>query len=252
MAESFGTDAERYDRARPRYPEPMVERLVATAPGTRVLDVGCGTGIAARQFQSAGCAVFGVEPDERMAQVARDLGLEVDVARFEDWDPAGRRFDAVVAATAWHWIDPVAGAAKAGAVLPAGGVLATFWNAFVLPAEVAEATAAAYQRVVPDSPLDLRAMAAKGLDGYDPALDRTAEGIAAAGGFADTERWRFGWEWTYSREAWLDQLPTTGGMAVLSPEQVAEVLKDVGAAIDGLGGSFTMSYRTVVAVAVRA
>jgi hypothetical protein len=37
------------------------------------------------------------------------------VAKFEDWDPAGRTFDSVIAAQAWHWVDPVAGAAKAAA-----------------------------------------------------------------------------------------------------------------------------------------
>ena len=38
-------------------------------------------------------------------------GYEVEVAKFEDWDAAGRRFDAVIAGQTWHWIDPVAGAA---------------------------------------------------------------------------------------------------------------------------------------------
>ncbi|MEU6126577.1 hypothetical protein [Streptomyces sp. NPDC047123] len=41
MAESFGVDAERYDRARPRYPDALVARIVAAAPGPAVLDVGC-------------------------------------------------------------------------------------------------------------------------------------------------------------------------------------------------------------------
>jgi len=53
MAESFGIDPERYDRTRPRYPDAMVDRIVAGRPGPDVLDVGCGTGTAARQFQAA-------------------------------------------------------------------------------------------------------------------------------------------------------------------------------------------------------
>ncbi|MES4831337.1 methyltransferase domain-containing protein, partial [Streptomyces anthocyanicus] len=87
-AESFGADAQRYDRARPPYPDALVTRVVAGSPGTDVLDVGCGTGIAARQFRAAGCAVLGVEPDARMAAFARDRGLPVEVAAFEAWDPA--------------------------------------------------------------------------------------------------------------------------------------------------------------------
>ncbi len=57
--------------------------------------------------------MLGVEPDERMAAFARRSRVEVEVARFEDWQSAGRQFDAVIAGTAWHWVDPVAGAAKA-------------------------------------------------------------------------------------------------------------------------------------------
>src|SRR4051794_5660451 len=88
MAESFGSDADRYDRARPRYPAALVDRIIAASPGRDVLDIGCGTGIEARQFEAAGCRVLGVEPDARMAEVARRGGLEVDVATFEAWDAA--------------------------------------------------------------------------------------------------------------------------------------------------------------------
>src|SRR5205823_6386985 len=90
IAESFGLNAERYDRTRPRYPEAMVARIVAASPGPDVLDVGAGTGTAARQFQAAGCTVLGVDPDPLMADFARRRGLPVEVATFEDWDPAGR------------------------------------------------------------------------------------------------------------------------------------------------------------------
>jgi predicted TPR repeat methyltransferase len=83
IAESFGADAERYDRARPRYPTAVVGAIVAASPGRNVLDVGCGTGISSRQFQAAGCTVLGVEVDARMAAWARDRGLDVEVATFE-------------------------------------------------------------------------------------------------------------------------------------------------------------------------
>ena len=133
VAEGFGANAGRYDRARPSYPGAMVDRILATSPGRRVLDVGCGTGIVARLFQGAGAEVLGVDPDERMAAQARARGLEVEVARIEDWDPAGRHFDAVVAGQAWHWVDPAAGARRAAQALRPGGRLAVFWNSFPAP-----------------------------------------------------------------------------------------------------------------------
>src|ERR1700733_10674404 len=108
MAQSFGTDPERYDRARPSYPAALVERVIAARPVSDVLDVGCGTGIVARQFEAAGCSVRGVEPDARMADQARQRGLEVEVATFEGWDPAGREFGAVVAGQAGALTRPAA------------------------------------------------------------------------------------------------------------------------------------------------
>jgi SAM-dependent methyltransferase len=250
VAESFGTDPERYDRTRPRYPDALVERVVAASPGVDVLDVGCGTGIEARQFQAAGCNVLGVEPDARMAEFARRTGVEGEVATFEAWDPAGRTFDAVVAGQAWHWVDPVAGAAKAARVLRPGGRLAAFWHVFAPPPQVTDAFAAVYERVVPDSPFNLRVMR-QPLDTYQALCATAADGIRQAGGFSDPEQWRFDWERSYTRQEWLDLVPTQGPLTRLSPDKLAEVLEAVGAAIDAIGGTFTMASTTVVTTAAR-
>ncbi|MFB7629632.1 class I SAM-dependent methyltransferase [Streptomyces sp. NPDC056149] len=252
LAQSFGADAERYDRTRPRYPDALVQRIVAGRAGLDVLDVGCGTGIAARQFEAAGCRVLGVEPDARMAEVARRLGGTAEVARFEDWDPAGREFDAVVAGTAWHWIDPVAGAARAARALRPGGRLAPFWNVFRFPPEIGAAVATACQRALPDAPFDFSAMATGALDAYQGRFAGIADGIRTAGGFGEPEQWRVDWEWSYTRDAWLDQMPTQGPFTRLPPEALDEVLAGVGAAIDAAGGGFTMRYATVAVTAVRA
>ena len=252
IAESFGNDAERYDRTRPRYPQALVDRIVAASPGPDVLDVGCGTGTEARQFQAAGCAVLGVEPDERMAAFARRTGVMVEVATLEAWDPAGRAFDAVVAGTAWHWVDPVAGAAKAAQVLRPGGRLAPFHHVFQPPPELTDALATVYRRVAPESAFNLgNSPTRPALELYQPLFAKIASGITGAGGFTPPEQWRFDWEQSYSRDEWLDQLPTHGALTQLSPDKLAEVLEGVGAAIDVMGGSFTMPYTTVTVTAVR-
>lgn len=256
MAESFGVDPERYDRARPRYPEALVERIVATSPGIDVLDVGCGTGVAARQFQAAGRMVLGVDPDARMAEFARRTGVEVEVATFEAWDPAGRAFDAVVAGQAWHWVEPVAGAAKAAQVLRPGGRLAVFGHVFDAPPEVAEAFTVVYRRVAPDAPLNLWPAGSgqptgTALDIYQAMFTKAADGIRQVGGFGELEQWRFDWEQSYTRDEWLDHLPTTGALTQLPPNKLAEVLNCVGAAIDKAGGCFTMPYATLAATAAR-
>ena len=250
VAESFGSDAERYDRTRPLYLDALVDRIIAGSPGPDVLDVGCGTGIVARQFQASGCTVLGVEPDPRMAEFARRSAVEVEVATFEAWDPAGRTFDTVVAGTAWHWVDPVAGAAKAAQVLRPGGRLAAFGHAFQLPPEVLDALATVYQRVMPDSPFDLQPMR-RALDAYQRMYATFADGIRGVDGFTDPEQWRFDWERTYTQDEWLDQMPTHGVLTRLPPDKPAEVLDGVGAAIDATGGSLTLPYATVAVTAAR-
>lgn len=54
IAESFGSEAERYERTRPTYPKAMVDAVLAASEGHEILDVGIGTGISARPFREAG------------------------------------------------------------------------------------------------------------------------------------------------------------------------------------------------------
>ncbi len=251
-----------FDRTRPAYPEHMIKRLVSTAPGRDVLDVGCGSGIEARQFQAAGCTVLCVEPDAEMAEYARGTGVTVEVDTFEPWETAGRMFDAVVAGTAWHWVDPVAGAAKAARVLRPGGLLAPFHHASLTPPELADAagmavpawstrSADAYRRVAPTSVYDHDGRRIPALDLYQPMFDLMAEGIRQTGDFGEPEQWRFDWGQTYPKDDWLRSLSTQGALAKLPPEERTEVLAAVGAEIDRMGGSFTMSYATIAVVAAR-
>ena len=99
-----------------------------------------------------------------------------------DWDPAGRRFDAVIAAQSWHWVDPLAA--------------------------------------------------------YEAMIDRI--------GLPNAARERFDWERTYTREQWLDVVPTFGGHSRLPGlerilRRLAEVTPD----------RFTPPYATVALIATR-
>jgi SAM-dependent methyltransferase len=181
-----------------------------------------------------------------MAEFARQTGVDAEVSTFETWDAAGRTFDAVVAGQAWHWVDPVAGAAKAAEVLRPNGSLTLFWHVFEPPAEVRDATTAAYRRAVPDSPFgqrpDMRAV-----DMYQTMVTKALDALGPE--FGDQQRWRFEWTRHYTRAEWLDLLPTTGGLTRLPADKLADILDAVGAAIDDTG--FTMSYTTLAGTAQR-
>jgi SAM-dependent methyltransferase len=111
---TFDEAAERYDRARPGYPPAVFDDLAELAgvgPGRRVLEIGCGTGQATVPLAERGCQIVAVELGAGLAAVARrKLArfrlVQVAVAAFEDWPLSPDPFDVVLAATAFHWIDP--------------------------------------------------------------------------------------------------------------------------------------------------
>jgi SAM-dependent methyltransferase len=244
-AESFGAVAELYDRARPTYPPALVDALLVD-DAKRVLDVGCGTGIAGVLLAARGCSVLGVELDGRMAELARAKGLEVEVAPFELWEPGARRFDLMVSAQAWHWIEPRAGATMAAAALREGGRIALFWNFGDPPPRVRERLAPIYAYLEP------------GLENYsvllgnhDARARETVAGITDSARFGPAEVHRFPWSQAYETAGWLDHLRTHSDHHALPPSRRERLLAAVGEAIEGLGGSFEMTYEAVLVSASR-
>jgi len=223
----------------------MVDDLLAGEPG-RVLDVGCGTGKVARLFLARGWDVLGVEPDSRMASVAESHGIRVEVASFEAWEPARRKFDLVVSGQAWHWVDPSVGPRKAAAILAPGRQLAIFWNRGRHDSETRVAFDEAYSRFAPAL---VKESVPPGNKPRDHADDVAA--ISDTGLFARCEQRTYVWAQTYSRDEWLDQLGTHSDHIALEPEELATLLHGVGTAIDRLGGSIAVHYETQLISAQR-
>jgi SAM-dependent methyltransferase len=246
-AGSFGDDADLYDRVRPSYPPALIKRLVVDQPVT-VLDVGCGTGKAARLFVDRGLEVLGLEPDPRMAAVARRHGLAVEEGTFEAWDSRGRTFDLLTCAQAWHWVEPVAGSRKAAQVVRAGGRIGLFWNVGRPPEHVRKPVDAVYASLAPSL---VEQSIVLGL-GQEERAGLAAETLTASGKWADVRVETFPWERSYSTAEWLDQIQTHSDHRVLPPEQLAALLAGVGAEIDRLGGSFVMPYETALVTGIQA
>jgi SAM-dependent methyltransferase len=250
IAQSFGSDADRYDRARPRYPSTLVDTVIEHLAGHSLVDVGIGTGISAEPFRARGCNVLGIEPDPRMADLARAKGFTVETTRFEDWDSAGRRFDGVIAGQTWHWIDPVEGARRAADVLRPGGTLALFWNAATASPEIADEFAHIFESL--DTGLPFNPWSAQpDADPYGPIIDQATDGLRATGAFDSTLRFAFTWQATMPRDTYLEQASTSGGINRLPEDQIAALLHGMGEAIDAAGGALTVDYTTVLALTER-
>ncbi|MDQ6712182.1 MAG: class I SAM-dependent methyltransferase [Candidatus Dormibacteraeota bacterium] len=133
LRSTFDEAAELYERARPGYPAELFDDLAASAglrPGARVLEIGAGTGKATLPLAERNYQVTAIELGPNLASVARrNLArfpkIAVIVAAFEDWPLPPEPFDAVVSATAFHWLDPSVRVTKAADALRPGGVLAT-------------------------------------------------------------------------------------------------------------------------------
>ena len=123
------------------------------------------------------------------------------------------------------------------------------FDRYQLPPDVAEAFTAVYRRVLPDLPILQRGMS--GPDAYSALCAKAADGMRQAGAFGECEQWRFDWELPYTRHEWLDAVPTFGGHSRLPADKQRELLAGLGAAVDAVGGSFTMGYATVAATAAR-
>jgi SAM-dependent methyltransferase len=159
----FNEIPELYDRVRPGYPEELFADLVAISgidQRSTVLEVGCGTGQATRSLATLGCSVTAVEPGAGMVSLARQRlatfsNVEIERSTFEEWDDRGRRFDILVAASAWHWVDPSIGWPRAHDVLTPRGWMALVGNVVVRrpgESEVYAETADLHERFSPGNP----------------------------------------------------------------------------------------------------
>jgi SAM-dependent methyltransferase len=152
-----------YDRVRPTYPQELFADLVAITgvdETSSVLEVGCGTGQATRSLAALGCPLTAVEPGANLAAVARHRltgfpNVQIEISTFEEWPDRSRRFDLLVAAAAWHWVDPSIGWRRAHDVLHPQGWMALIGNIVVrVPGqpEVYAETADLHERFSPGNP----------------------------------------------------------------------------------------------------
>ena len=116
---------------------------------------------------------------------------------------------------------------------------------------MAEAFAAVYREVLPDSPMYHRVVASP-LGAYDAFLDKAADGLRGTGAFEELERSQYPWSRAYTRDEWLDQVRTGGNAKQFADAGKLEpLLTGMATAIDEAGGSFTIDSTAVALTATR-
>jgi ubiquinone/menaquinone biosynthesis C-methylase UbiE len=160
-AQVFDDVAEEYDRERRGYPEQLIDAACergGLSAGDAVVEVGSGTGLLTAGLLARGLRVEAVDPGANMIRLARRrVGSEAAVrfhhGRFEDVALPQGAFGAVFSATAFHWIDPEVGWARAAGLLAPGGTLALLQHCDVWDASTIDdwtALQAALTRVAPE------------------------------------------------------------------------------------------------------
>jgi SAM-dependent methyltransferase len=236
LRQTFETAAERYDRARPTYPAAIFDELATLGglpAGSRVLEIGAGTGLATVPLAEGGHRIVALELGEELARIARRRlaghpNVEVVVTAFEDWPLPEEPFDAVVAATAFHWIDPEIRVWKAARALRPGGTLAIIETRRIPDADerILAALRRCHQRWGSDKPPTFDpADAGKPPDSIGE-IERSALFEAPAW---TTHRWRQ----EYSTDEFGDLLMTFSNVLVLDPPNQAGLLACIGEIIDG-------------------
>lgn len=124
----FGHHASMYAQFRPRYPEAVYDTLLDSAAGrAHVVELGAGTGQVASRLTEHFSRVTAVEPDPDMAaEIAGDPKITVIVQRAEETELPPRSADAIVAATAFHWMQTAMTVSKVKQILRSGGVFFPF------------------------------------------------------------------------------------------------------------------------------
>jgi cyclopropane fatty-acyl-phospholipid synthase-like methyltransferase len=249
LRETFDEAAESYDRSRLVAPTELFEDLVALArlePGAKLLEIGCGTGQATLPLAERGFDVLGIELGESLAAIARarlaSFPVRIVTGPFEGWDPAGERFDAVVAFNSFHWLDPEVRFTKSAEVLLPGGALGVMGSAFV-EHDAADPTWLALQE-------DYRAVVgeAEPRQQLDAARDRRAE-FEETGHFHDVVLQRYHWDVEFSAEGYVERLETSSWHRKLPDDVRAELFDRLRRRIGA--GSIRVTTAAVLYVAFR-
>jgi SAM-dependent methyltransferase len=215
MTSWFDESPEIYERARPVYPEQMWDELFSHLPTEpSVVEIGPGTGQATGALLVRGARVVACEPGRNLARYLRNkfdtANLEVRHQGFEASSLGVAEYDAVVAATSFHWVDPLVRVRMSHATLRTGGILAVIDTNQVESAAdrgYFGASQSIYDRYFPDNPSP-----APELPGRDVIPQAFGE-ISESRLFESVELRRYDWDQHYSAAAYVDLVRSYSGTA---------------------------------------
>jgi SAM-dependent methyltransferase len=242
----YSPAAEAYQQVRPRYPQEVLDRVVEMAQissRSTLLEVGCGPAIATPAFAALGCQMVCVEPNPDFYHLAQQTcerypNVELQNCSFEEWELAPQRFDAVLAASSFHWISPEVGYSKAAAALRPGGHLILLWNKELQPryeiyqqlSTVCQTHAPSLNRAYENSVMQAA------------ILDELGQMAIESGYFKDIQSGHIEVEVTYSVDQYLMLLNTYSPYLKLETEQKQTLFAGLREVLEQNGETVQLSY----------
>jgi SAM-dependent methyltransferase len=256
MAESkplswqFDDAAQLYDEVRPRYPEEIIEHIIAFAvlpAHARVFEVGCGTGQMTLPFAQRGYTVVALDQGERLAALAAQHcqpypQVRIVPCAFEAWQDTPETYHLFLSAQAFHWLDPTYGFARAAELLKTGGTIALVWTVDRSQESAFwQATTPIYDAYNPQTssgnlPLEIK------VDLYRQALRTSRQ-------FTGMREVRKAWTKRYSGTEYLKLLQTFSDHRVMPEPNKSRFFEAISQVITQMGGEVTRHYETLALLA---
>jgi ubiquinone/menaquinone biosynthesis C-methylase UbiE len=132
----FSRKAEMYSKYRPTYPDEVMsflENKLGLTEGSRIADIGSGTGIFSKQLLDKGFVVYAVEPNDNMRTYADQIlnGYHYYHSingTSENTGLKDKSVDLVTAATSFHWFDYEKAKVEFKRILKNGSYVVLLWN----------------------------------------------------------------------------------------------------------------------------
>ncbi|MBE9189821.1 class I SAM-dependent methyltransferase [Gloeocapsopsis crepidinum LEGE 06123] len=252
----YSTAADAYNRVRPRYPQHLINRAVEWAKlpdDAIILEIGCGPGNATVAFADLGFSMICLEPNQEMCNLAQQNciqypNVEIVKTSFEEWQLEAGKFNAVLAATSFHWISPEMGYSKAAAALQDNGSLILLWNAIPIqpPYDIYQLLQEVYQTHAPSlARYEARSTQEESLNGFGQA-------VIDSGLFKDLMSEQLTWEAIHSVDDYLTLLGTLSPYIRLEPQRREALFVGIRKVLERNGiESISVCYLSVLQVVQR-
>ncbi len=248
---AFNKAAKIYDKARPGYPEELIDEVLSFASMTsdsRILEIGCGTGQLTVSLAKRGFLITALDRGSALAEIAerncrKFTNVKIINSAFEDWENDLERFDLFTSAQAFHWIDPKYGIKRASELLNQDGSIALIWNLQERSKDTAfwQATNHIYEKYNPVSSAKSHPL--------KWSIKLHQRELESSDQFEKPVEFRKAWNQIYSHDEYIMLLNTYSDHITIPEPHKSAFFAEISEVITKMGGKVERLYETLAIIA---